>query len=199
MNTKQLSIGEYTGTWEDVLDRHENPDYTPPHYPSFSDKKWKSIYHLHRRAIRLLEIEELSRYSEQLAEWRKRLISILEWVHTMKAKRHIQWQEEKTRTKTISQLKSWNRPKSIQQILTTDYSDLGDNFMIWLWITTLFANKNAHTKWIRSSTKKVLDHLKPILQERRLPLEWDELKNYYNNIPSEELREYWKAATGHTI
>ena len=190
---------EYQWSADDVLDRHDNPHNTPIHYPDFSDKRWRGIYHTHRKAMRLLELDELSRYSIQLANSRRQLISVLDWIRSMKDKKHIQSKNEKIRAKTIAQLKSGNRPKSIQQILTTDYSDLEDNFMVWLWVTTLFANKNAHTKWIRSSTRQVLEHIKPILQQRWLPLEWVELKNYFNQIPPEELKEYWKAATGHTL
>lgn len=45
-------------THESVLDRYEDPDYTPDHYPDWTERQWKSLWHTYRETLRDLAHEE---------------------------------------------------------------------------------------------------------------------------------------------
>lgn len=69
MNT--VDIGEYPGTLEDVLARHEwESSYIPASYPDFSDKQWYYLWKSYKRYLRYKKSNEEKIRSEQIAQSR---------------------------------------------------------------------------------------------------------------------------------
>jgi hypothetical protein len=44
---------------ETLYTRHDDPNYVPPNYPDWDDETWAAIWKDHKRALELLEIDEL--------------------------------------------------------------------------------------------------------------------------------------------
>lgn len=54
-----------TPTLSQMADRYEDPSYIPPNYPNWSERQWRSVTHLHRKAMREIE------YNERILAWKE--------------------------------------------------------------------------------------------------------------------------------
>ena len=189
-------LWEYTWTHDDFLERHENPDYSPIHYPNFSDKKWKSIYHIHRKALRLLEKEKAENEKEELQKIQMQFIETIRSLIIKKEELKRKHTEEKGRLWTLWKIQSGNKRTIMQTLLETDYTELDDNFILWLWNISLFYEKKGPDKTTRNNASTILVRLRPIMIERTLPLWWQQLINRLAQIPSDEIKKYAKNASG---
>jgi hypothetical protein len=190
----------YSGTEEDILNRHDpHIDNIPPHFPRWSDKQWKSIWHQHYKALRVIEMTKKEQEENELAQARNTFVKVLRAVHQYREDRHLAHIDQQSSLALRATLKSRNNT-AIAQSFSDNKSLLAtesDEKLIWLLYVTRFGVKQ-HKKGSRTRKHGEIPVMicEAILTERNIPIKGTEFKDLYDAIDPKVLEEFRKSVIG---
>ncbi|GAB0174660.1 MAG: hypothetical protein HHAS10_05390 [Candidatus Altimarinota bacterium] len=165
-------LGNRAGTppLSQMADRHEDPLYIPPNYPNWSERKWRSVAHLHRKAMREIA------YNERLLAWKQerreeeekiekegqlsRLISVLE------QRRDILREENQRRSEEIAyNLSKTIRNEAMENIAILGFYSYAGAFLDCELYFALDYNLYRRSKEPGKKNRKFYDQVIDILQK----------------------------------